>query len=73
MGVDLTHDAWNPHDRAFPAESFVTVDELRDVVRQWAFGDVLPPPAVPWVSVPHESVSWFWSEGPVLAVPTVKR
>jgi hypothetical protein len=58
-GVELTHDSWNPDDKRFPPESFVTIDELRDVVRQWAFGDVLPPPVVPWVTVPHESVGWF--------------
>jgi hypothetical protein len=38
---------------------FVTIAELREVVLQWAFGDVLPPPAVQWVTVPHESVGWF--------------
>lgn len=50
-GAELTHDSWNPDDKRFPPESFVTIDELRDVVRQWAFGDVLPPPVVDRKSV----------------------
>jgi hypothetical protein len=44
-------------ETALPPESFITVDQLRGVLDQWAFGETLPPPAVRWVSVPD--VGWF--------------
>ena len=58
-GVVLTHDSWNPDERRFPFGSLITIDQLRDLVVQWAFGDALPPPAVQWAIEPHEEVGWF--------------
>ncbi len=55
--VALAHDNWHPVETALPPESFITLAELRTVLRQWAFGETLPPPAVGWVSV--RDVGWF--------------
>jgi hypothetical protein len=44
-------------ETVFPPESFITIPELRKVVTQWAFGDVVPPPAARWIDMP--SVGWF--------------
>jgi len=55
--VSLSHDSWDPDDNLFPLESFITVAELREVVTQWVFGDVLPPPAVQWTRVPD--IKWL--------------
>ena len=57
--VVLAHDSWNEHETRFPRESFVTIPELRQAVAQWAFGEVVPPRAVRWQSVPHGDVGWF--------------
>jgi hypothetical protein len=57
--VVLTHDSWNPEDRRFPAESFITIAELRELVVRWAFGDVLPPPTTHWAEQPADEVGWF--------------
>jgi hypothetical protein len=57
--VFLTHDSWNPDERRFPPAAFITIDQLREVLVQWAFGDVLPPPAVDWVVESQEEVGWF--------------
>jgi hypothetical protein len=56
-GIVLSHDTWNPDDTRFPSNSFISVDELRAIVSQWAFGDVLPPPAIEWVVVPE--IGWL--------------
>lgn len=55
--VALAHDSWHPVETALPPESFITVDELRTVLHQWAFGETLPPPVVGWLSV--RDVGWF--------------
>lgn len=55
--VVLAHDTWHPLETALPPESFITVDQLRAMLGQWAFGETLPPPAVPWRSV--RDVGWF--------------
>lgn len=57
--VTLTHDSWNPAERQFPPEAFITLAELRELVVQWAFGDTLPPPVVRWVVEPHDEVGWL--------------
>lgn len=54
--VALVHDPWNPGGTVLPPESFITVPELRPAITEWAFGDVLPPPRIQWVSVPD--VGW---------------
>lgn len=56
--VELTHSTWSPEDNLFPPESLISIAELRTVVAQWAFGDVLPPPAIAWVAVDHDDVGW---------------
>jgi hypothetical protein len=56
-GVVLAHDTWHPDETTLPPESFITVDQLRTVLGQWAFGEALPPPAVGWISV--RDVGWF--------------
>lgn len=55
--VVLAHDSWNQHETLFPPESFITVAQLRTVVTEWAFGEVLPPPAVSWAEV--DGIGWF--------------
>jgi hypothetical protein len=55
--IVLAHDTWNPDDTRFPPESFISIDDLRTVVSQWAFGDLFPPPGVPWVTVPE--IGWL--------------
>jgi hypothetical protein len=55
--VVLSHDSWNGHETLFPVESFITIAQLRAVVTEWAFGELLPPPAASWVEV--DGVSWF--------------
>ena len=57
--VFLTHDSWNPKERQFPPESFITVAQLREAVAQWAFGDVFPPPAVRWRAATEDEVGWL--------------
>lgn len=57
--VMLTHDSWNPAERRFPPESFITIAQLEELVVQWAFGDVLPPPAAEWAVEPHDQVGWL--------------
>lgn len=56
-GVVLAHDTWHPDETALPPESFITLAQLRTVLAQWAFGEMLPPPAVEWV--PVRDVGWF--------------
>jgi hypothetical protein len=58
-GVVLTHDSWNPDERRFPVTSMITIDQLRELVVQWAFGDLLPPPVVQWTVEPHDEVGWL--------------
>jgi hypothetical protein len=57
--VVLTHDTWNPDDTRFPPESFVTVAQLRELVAQWEFGEVLPPPAAEWSAELPDEIGWF--------------
>lgn len=57
--VTLTHDSWNPRERQFPSSALVELADLREAVRQWAFGDALPPPAVGWTPVPDEDIGWL--------------
>ncbi|HEX4700713.1 MAG TPA: Imm1 family immunity protein [Pseudonocardiaceae bacterium] len=55
--VALAHDSWNEHETLFSPESFVTIPQLRAAVTAWAFGDDMPPPAVPWTDV--SGIAWF--------------
>lgn len=57
-GVALTHDTWDAENKLFPPASFISVAELRTVIAWWAFGDVLPPPAVSWTAVAHDTIGW---------------
>ncbi|HKN97364.1 MAG TPA: hypothetical protein VJX10_09635 [Pseudonocardiaceae bacterium] len=57
--VTLAHDGtWNEHETAFPPSTFITVPQLRDVVTQWGFGELLPPPVVDWDEAPEE-IGWL--------------
>jgi hypothetical protein len=55
--VVLSHDSWNEHQTRLPAESFITISQLRTAVLAWAFGNDVPPQAVSWVEV--SGVDWF--------------
>jgi len=55
----LTHDSWNPAERRFPPQALITIDQLQELVVQWAFGEVLPPPVVDWAVEPHDEVGWL--------------
>lgn len=55
--VVLSHDSWGSAAMVFPPESFITVGQLRQVVLEWAFDEVQPPPEVKWVAAPD--VGWF--------------
>ncbi|HEX5117978.1 MAG TPA: hypothetical protein VFW65_22575 [Pseudonocardiaceae bacterium] len=54
----LSYDSWNEHETVFPRAAFITVAQLRDVVRQWAFGEILPPPVVGWGAAPA-NLGWL--------------
>jgi hypothetical protein len=56
-GVVLAHDSWNEHETLFPPESHITLNQLRDVVTQWAYGELVPPSAVRWSAV--DGIGWF--------------
>lgn len=56
--VVLTHDTWDAENKRFPPEAFISLPRLRTVIAQWAFGEVLPPPAISWTAVAHETVGW---------------
>lgn len=55
--VVLAHDSWNEHETLFPPGAFITVPQLREAVLQWAFGPVVPPPAVTWTDA--SGIDWF--------------
>jgi hypothetical protein len=55
--VALSHDSWNEHQTRLPAESFITITQLRAAVLDWAFGNDVPPRAVSWAEV--SGVDWF--------------
>jgi hypothetical protein len=57
--VLLTQDASNADLKRFPPESFISIAQLRDVVIQWAFDDLLPPPAARWRPASEREVGWF--------------
>jgi len=54
----LVADPWNPVTR-FPGESAITLAELRRAADQWAFGEVLPPPAIRWRDASEEEIGWI--------------
>jgi hypothetical protein len=55
--VVLAHDSWNEHETLFQPGSFITIPDLRRIVTEWAFGDVVPPLAVRWVDAP--GIGWL--------------
>lgn len=55
----LTQDAANPIVKRFPPESFISIPQLRLLVRQWAFGDTFPPPAAQWRPTSEHEVGWL--------------
>lgn len=57
--VLLTQDASNPDVKRFPSESFVSIPQLRQLVVQWAFDDLLPPAAAQWRPTSEREVGWF--------------
>jgi hypothetical protein len=57
-GVTLAQDPYNPEFTLFPVESFITVEQLRDTVFGWAFGDLIPAPASIWQPASAWDVRW---------------
>lgn len=57
--VLLTQDAANPGVKRFPADSFISIPQLRLLVHQWAFGDMFPPPGARWRAASEREVGWF--------------
>jgi hypothetical protein len=57
--VLLTQDAANPDVKRFPSDSFISVLQLRLLVPQWAFSDILPPPAAQGRPASEREVGWF--------------
>jgi hypothetical protein len=55
--VTLAHDSWNEDETLFPPESYVSLAQLREVVAEWAFGELVPPRGVRWSAV--SDVTWF--------------
>jgi len=55
--VALTHDSWNEDETLFPPESYISLAQLREVVVEWAYGDLVPPAVVQWSVV--SDVTWF--------------
>jgi len=56
--VTLAQDPHNPEFTPFPADSFITVDQLREAVVGWVFGDVLPVPSSIWQPASAWDVRW---------------
>lgn len=54
----LSYDSWNEHETVFPPATFITLAQLREVVAQWAFGEILPPPVVGWAAAP-DNLGWL--------------
>ncbi|HEY1573620.1 MAG TPA: hypothetical protein VGG05_19920 [Pseudonocardiaceae bacterium] len=57
-GLVLSYDSWNEHETVFPPAAFITLAQLRDVLGQWAFGEILPPPVVGWAAAP-DNLGWL--------------
>ena len=55
--VALAHDSWNADETQFPPESHISLSQLRELVTQWACGDLVPPTAVQWS--PVSDITWF--------------
>lgn len=55
--VALAHDSWNADETRFPPESHITLAQLREVVAEWAYGELVPPAAVQWS--PVSDITWF--------------
>lgn len=55
--VALAHDSWNAEETLFPAASHITLAQLREVVAEWAYGEVVPPAVVRWSAV--SDITWF--------------
>jgi hypothetical protein len=55
--VTLAHDSWNEDETLFPPESYISLAQLREVVANWAYGELVPPEAVQWSAV--SDVTWF--------------
>jgi hypothetical protein len=56
--VALIMDPFNPGFARFPPESLVPAAQLRQAVLDWAFGEELPPTAVPWRRANEDEVGW---------------
>ncbi len=56
--VALEMDPTEPGSHVFPSSSFITLPQLRQVVTEWAFGEVLPPPSIQWREAGDE-VRWL--------------
>jgi hypothetical protein len=54
VGLRPVSSRWAP---LFPPESYVSLAQLREVVVEWAFGEVVPPGSVRWSAV--SDVTWF--------------
>lgn len=55
--VTLAHDSWNEHETVFPPKSYISLAQLREVVAEWAYGELVPPEAVQWSAV--SNITWF--------------
>lgn len=49
----------DPEAKRYPPESFITVPQLQEVVLQWAFGEIIPPPAIQWREAAEREVGWM--------------
>jgi hypothetical protein len=56
----LAMDPTIPDDTPFPADAYVTIDELREIVTGWAWDADLPPSGVAWRAATEREVRWHW-------------
>lgn len=57
--VELVHDTWNANETRFPSDAYITLDQLREIVVEWAFrpDGELPPSGSEWAPAPD--VGWL--------------
>ena len=56
----LAMDPTIPADTPFPADAYVTLAQLREIVFGWAWGPVLPPDGMDWRRASEREVRWHW-------------
>lgn len=56
----LAEDPHIPYDTPFPTSAYVTIEQLRPAVHEFAWGNMLPPPSMEWTTVSEADIRWHW-------------